>query len=101
VTKVLGDKLAAAAARKYQADYRVRQRQDWANKAAELDIGIIRQIDRVRFGGILPPEFPPRPAGGWFRPQLLWECPDATRHAPLCDCDAFVNGHSVNPASRV
>jgi len=76
----------------YQGQSRIRQLQNWADKGADLDIDVIRQIDRTRFGGILPPDIPARPGDGWIQPQSLWECPSATRHARLCSCDAWTNG---------
>ena len=102
MTKVLGDSLAAALAAREQEKQADNERhacavQAWADKGAYLDIGLVRQKDRTRHGGILPPESRPRPQDGRVPVTSLWECPSGTKHAPHCTCDAFVHGRPVSP----
>jgi len=125
LTKVLGDKLAAAMAAEeserrrktaYMREYRsrpgVRERineynrqrwpetiaravQNWADKGAGAPMtpGEARAI-RDRHVSIYG-EYQAR--GGWIPVTALWECPSATRHARLCNCDAWTNGQPVSP----
>ena len=68
----------------------------WANKAADLDIDVIRRKDRSRYGGIIYKPEPRKPDG--ISIQSLWEC-EGEKHSPLCDCAVWINGRAISPES--
>ena len=103
MTQLLGDKLTEAAKRRLE--YLESRRREgaaavkkFADAGADLDIGIIRQKDRSRFGGILPPEIHREPSG-WVPVTSLWECPPEAASGPLshpghvryCTCEVWSN----------